>query len=404
MGLDGTGATTLTPPGVTFNDYMYDLTYDAATRRLYWPNGSTIAWAAADGSAGGELYPHASLPVGADAPKQIAIDPLHNRVYWASGFKIGYAALDGSGGIGSFEITGGCTFNGGNGEGMAVDGARGVLYVIGSFLGDRPVAADLDGTDCRDLLPAGVPDSLGLAVDPDGGRLYWGEYATSKVGWVSLTDPTSTGYLDTGTAKVTNVAYPTILKRPKSNGTRLSLAAGVLECLPIWANDEPGVKLFRAPATVTYTWTRNGTRVAKATGVSLTPRSGGRYSCTATATNVAGSTAATTAKTVGATALQVTTPAGAALRVRGGRLTLVGRLGGAGTVRAVVTAGGRTIASGTAAPRRAGKVTVSLGVTTAGRALLRRAGSKGLRVQATFSGAQTSGYTVRKSFTLRLRR
>jgi hypothetical protein len=373
---------------------------------MYWPDFSAIRWAAADGSAAGTLYPASSLPDGAKAPSQVAIDPERNKVYWAElrSPVIGYANLDGSGGIGTITISGSCTGGGANGEGLAVDGAHNTLYVIGdSPGGNRIIAADLDGTDCRDLLPDPISNSLGLAVDSDAKRVYWGAYRDAKLGWVDL-DDSSTGFLDTGSANVRHVGYPTIAKAPEAWGGSVSLGAGALTCDVTWRADDPGAKLFRAPASVTYSWSRNGSPIVGATQSTLRPRSAGTYRCTATGTNVAGSSALSVADDAHLSALRVTVPARRTLRVRSRIARLSVRLGLAGSVTALATAGGRTIATGAVTAPGARTVLLPMKLTAVGVQRMRRAGSKGLKVKVAVAGTEMFGLTTIKTLTLRLRR
>src|SRR6202000_1808945 len=62
-----------------------------------------------------------------------------------------------------------------------------------------------------------------------------------------------------------------------------------LVCPYDWQGDLPEAHLYRAPQTVTYTWSRNGAAIAGATGATMIANEAGRYGCTETAPNGAGS-------------------------------------------------------------------------------------------------------------------
>ena len=63
----------------------------------------------------------------------------------------------------------------------------------------------------------------------------------------------------------------------------------------MWAADQPGSFLYRAPQSFVYQWRLNGTDIGGATAAAYTPNSPGTYTCRVTATNRAGSAAQTSA-------------------------------------------------------------------------------------------------------------
>jgi hypothetical protein len=77
---------------------------------------------------------------------------------------------------------------------------------------------------------------------------------------------------------------PAITVDPKP-GSLLSCSQGT------WAADRPEAFLFRAPQSVAYQWSRDGTALAGATTSAIAPHSIGTYTCMVTATNGAGSAA-----------------------------------------------------------------------------------------------------------------
>ena len=92
--------------------------------------------------------------------------------------------------------------------------------------------------------------------------------------------------------------FAALVKRPVNTG-RPEISGGAktgkeLTCQNgTWAPDLLGAFLYRAPASFTYQWKRNGSDIA--TGATFTPSQAGDYTCTVTATNQAGSTSQTSA-------------------------------------------------------------------------------------------------------------
>src|SRR5581483_86895 len=69
-----------------------------------------------------------------------------------------------------------------------------------------------------------------------------------------------------------------------------------LRCTPgSWASDLLGAFLYRAPQSLAYQWTLNGSPIAGATGSSVLVSSPGDYRCAQIASNAAGSTTQTSA-------------------------------------------------------------------------------------------------------------
>jgi hypothetical protein len=70
-------------------------------------------------------------------------------------------------------------------------------------------------------------------------------------------------------------------------GSELSCTQGT------WGPDLPGAQLYRAPASLTTQWSREGTEIPGATSSELIAETAASYTCAVTATNNAGSTTQT---------------------------------------------------------------------------------------------------------------
>jgi DNA-binding beta-propeller fold protein YncE len=315
-------------------DHPDGLAIDSATGRLYWANAgaNTISFASLGAGPGGTLRaPGATF----SAPGGVAVDPATGKIYWANSNSIGYAELNGSGG-GRFDTKGAVVDQPND---VAVDPANGRLYWANS--GNNTIySAKLNDTGAGQKLNTGraiIADPNGLAIDVSTGKLYWanGNNNTNPIGWAKTNNsgaanlPTPgamangafglaldhaagilywgnynnnylSGALLNGTGGQlivpgTGPGYPILLKAPLataapqiSGGTtvdsKLSCTKGK------WAPDQIGAFLYQQPTSFSYSWSRNGTPIARATRNSITATHTGTYACTVTAKNYGGST------------------------------------------------------------------------------------------------------------------
>lgn len=315
VNLDGSGATVFNPAGAPV-DTPEGIAVDPATGTLYWANDATtasIAWAKLDGSAGGVLNTAGATLSGPCC--RIAIDTSGGRVYWVNnpGQVISYANLNNTGG-GDLNLTGSTVTPGG--EGLAVDNAAGKLYFLGGT--NEAGFANLNGSGGGDVsIAAGVVNGTwGLAFDPSLGRLYWGNESNgttreNAIGFAGLSG--GGGGISIATAPVANPQDPVILKSPTGTGapvvTRSTKSRSALICSTgSWAADYPGSSVYQAPRTFAYQWERNGKAIAGAVASTYRAKSAGKYVCTVTATNQAGSASqASAAVNVKAAKIKLTT-------------------------------------------------------------------------------------------------
>lgn len=246
--MTGAGTSVIGTPN-TNDKRVLGITVDPSTHTVWWAQytpSPAINWTRTDGSARGTLdTTGASL----NAPKAIAISHRSERVYWANFFNIGSASLSGGGGT-DFPTAMGP-------GGVAVDDAAGHLYWMETANITQDVAikrTGLDGQGTVSVTPPGLP-----AGGTDGLALLWAP--------VEATATTLTG-----TAAL---------------GDTLACSAAT------WAGDAPESFAFRAPATTTVQWARDGQSIAGATGATYRVTEAGRYTCLTIATNAAGATTAT---------------------------------------------------------------------------------------------------------------
>lgn len=153
-----------------------------AATSVWWTHSipSGISWAATDTSAAGNLpTPGVVLP---KSIQGMALDPAAGRGYYVSpnDLKLRFAKLDGSGG-GEIPMPGITLAEGPHG--LAVDAAAGRAY-IPDAKADKIYMVKLDGSGGGPINTTGVTvDSpWAVAVDPVGGRVYWGSRTAQNPG------------------------------------------------------------------------------------------------------------------------------------------------------------------------------------------------------------------------------
>ncbi|HUC07247.1 MAG TPA: hypothetical protein VMR96_04085, partial [Solirubrobacterales bacterium] len=317
-------------------DGPWGLTIDAAAGKVYWANenNDTIGYANLDGSGAGLLNTSGAT---VDNPSGIAIDPTAGRVYWANfgSNKISYANLNGGGGVdlntagatvegpssivvhptagrvywtnytankisfANVNNSGGADINTagaplGGPEGAAIDAVTGRIYwtnIDAASIG----YANLNESGGGQLDIGRVLDGepVGVAVNP-GSRIYWGNIDTNQVESSSLSFAGGGWNIQAAGATRDVVAFPVLLETPRVNQIPVvegkHLPGATLTCSRAeWRSDLVESFLYRAPQSFSYQWYRNGKAEAGATSPTITANKVGAYSCTATATNFAGS-------------------------------------------------------------------------------------------------------------------
>ena len=299
--LDGSGGGDLDITGTTI-DAPHGLAIDPTAGpagRLYWLNhdAGAISWADLDGSGGGSGGELAITNATVDEPRGMMIDPVTNRLYWsnfaaATGMTISYINLDGSGDGDLLDIGP----LGEGPEGTAINPLTRKIYW--SDFGQKHLIqfADLDGTGISTLNTTGALTRgvHGVAIDPDTQRIYWANWYSDGIGYAKL-DGSGGGNLDVSGAPISRPNLPVLVKVPA--GTAAPQVSGgsapgsTLSCTPgSWAGDVIESLAYRAPETLSYRWTRDGTDLPGATADTVTADAVGSYRCDVTATNAAGST------------------------------------------------------------------------------------------------------------------
>jgi DNA-binding beta-propeller fold protein YncE len=301
VNLDGSGAAVFSPPGAPV-DVPEGVVVDPATRMIFWANtGSgtskgSIAWAKLDGSGGGALNTTGAT---LENPYKIGLDPVAGRVYWANTNgpldSISYANVDNTGG-GNLDLSGATIPTGISG--FSVDPAAGRIYWLENDKGIVSFAS-LGGGGGGDLSMTGatVDDPYGLAFDPVIGKFYFGNYGRGSerlgaFGTVGLAG--GGGAIDIASAPLKGPQDPLILKSPSATEapkvTRSAKSRSALSCSTGgWGTDSAGSFVYQAPHTLAYQWTRNGAAITGATAATFSAKSVGKYACTVTAANQAGS-------------------------------------------------------------------------------------------------------------------
>ncbi|HEX3241099.1 MAG TPA: YncE family protein [Solirubrobacterales bacterium] len=409
--LDGSGGGVL-PTGAGTVSGPIGVSVDPVGRRAYWANeNGSIAYANLDGSGGQKLAtPGASV----SSPTGTTVFPASGRVYWTNwgfigGDSIAYANLDGSGGQ-TLNITGATVDTP---FGIAIDAAKQRLY----WANDNPgiiSVANLDGSNAVDVDRRGLEmkGPYGLALDPEAGVAYTANFAGNDLtglrvdgsggARVPIVLPKESGpdfpviYKDPR-----SVAPPTIVSRPRLVPKPKGKAKGKPAPLPkllgagltceggAWQPDLVEARLYRAPTSVAFAWTKDGATIGSVAGA-LRAGQVGNYRCRATGSNVAGSTSATS----GAVAIFATGKAKQNLRkgtvlltvllpVEPGRLTLGGK-------------GFKAVSK-----QAAGKVMVLVKPKGAKKAKLAEQGTLKAIVKLTYAPSDGPAATLRKRLTLK---
>jgi DNA-binding beta-propeller fold protein YncE len=320
--LDGGAGGTFTAPGATFSGADGPV-IDPATQKIYWAAGDTIDFADLDGSGGGQLDTTGAV---IDEPDNVAIDTANGRIYWANSANntIYSAKLNDTGGGQQFD-TGTASISFPNG--IAIDVSTGKLYWANATDDTDPIAWALtnnSGTAADlDVTGATASGPFGVALDPAAGKLYWANCNSNTISVANLDG--SGGGAQVGTAGTTPACpgFPVIQKAPSGSGAPViaggSASGATLTCSTgSWAPDVIGAFLYQAPQSFAYGWTRDGAAIAGATSSSIFAGSPGRYACTVTAANHAGSSSQTSARftVVGAPTATITAPASGRVFVR----------------------------------------------------------------------------------------
>lgn len=136
------------------------------------------------------------------APYGTVVDAATGKVYWLNSGgigSIGYAKLDGSGA--GLLNTAGATFS--EPSGLAIDPGGGRLYWGNRSGGNDSIGyAKLNGSGGGVLKPIGATlEPNAVAVNPSSGRIYWSNPTAGKISYANL-DGTDAHDLDTGGATI----------------------------------------------------------------------------------------------------------------------------------------------------------------------------------------------------------
>lgn len=310
--LDGSGGGgDLNTAGATV-DHPNGLVVDQADGRIYWANQTissgpgSIEFAKLDGSGGGGRLNITGVNVG--EPTGLAIDPAARRVYWSktgdpNGNILAYANLDT--GAGHDLVTTGLTS--GFPHEVAAPPAATKLYVAGDF---ALSFVNLDDSGAGGFTTTGAPvnSPWGVGIDLAAGRVYWtnsgslnsGTTGANTIGFANLDNSGGGGGLDTTGATVSEPDFLALVEVPAPAGAPAvaggSTPGSLLSCSQgAWGTDVPSAQLYRALASLAYSWSVNGQPIPGASASTYTAPADGGYRCTVTATNVAGSSAQTSA-------------------------------------------------------------------------------------------------------------
>jgi hypothetical protein len=276
----------------------FGIALDPVARVMYWGSVSGIYYARLDGSGGGQFNTQGSI---VDGPLGLAVDPAAGLLYWTNNGDntIFSARLNGQGGAKEPLNTAGATVS--SPEGIALDRAAGRIYWVNA--NSTIYYARLDGSGGGGQLNttgATLSNPMGLAVDPAAGRIYWANTTNDTIQYARLDGTGGGAQLNTAGATPADPSFLVLSKIPVGAGVPAvsggSVTESALSCSTgTWLGDAPESFLWRAPLSLAYQWSLNGTDIAGATGSAHTARTPGDYRCRETALNAAGSESQTSA-------------------------------------------------------------------------------------------------------------
>jgi hypothetical protein len=252
----------------------------------------------------------------------------------------------------------------------------------------------------RFLQSAATLDPLGLALDLDAKRLYWGQ-SFLAIHSADLADASAIASLDLSGLDPEQPAFlPVLFKAPVSAGAATLGGAtkpgAILTCASTWLPDAPEAQLYRAAQTVTYQWLLNGKPVSGATGPTFPGTQVGSYGCRAIATNGAGSTTSAPSATI---------TVGANLKLKRAKLN---KKQGTATLTLSVDTAGAIVATGKGvrkAKKLAGRAgTYKLTVRASGKAKRKLLASGRAKVKVQVAFTPLGGKALVQSKTIALTR
>jgi len=292
---------------------------DLAAGKLYWTDRAGIKRASLDGT-------QVELLVKGQARGFIALDPAAAQMYWADlpTGTIRSAAMAVEPLVSELIINQVSPF------GVAVDPVHGRLYWMtldvkgGKKERNLISSAKLDGSEAQPLIERGGGEEAigafegGLVVDPQAGRLYWGEAAARRIATSNLDGSEAQTLFSTGSDTPEGLAVDTVSPHPVVTSPP-SIEGSAQVGAPLQCN--PGEWSSTGPISLSYQWQLAGSgTVEGATGRWFVPPSeaaGEQLTCVVSARDSVDEGVATSAA-VSISALPGTGPAQPATRLVGG--------------------------------------------------------------------------------------
>ena len=170
--LDGSAPDNLFP----LNDLgpIRGLAVDPINKKIYWSDSTNNRIRVANFDGSGAATAVGSL---ASNPASLAVDPAAGKIYWCSegpGTEIFRADFDGSNMEELFDASSVT-------RGIALDVAAGKMYFALHDLSSKILRADLDGAVPETVIASGTDVITSLALDPDGGKMYWVDLGLAEI-------------------------------------------------------------------------------------------------------------------------------------------------------------------------------------------------------------------------------
>lgn len=175
--LDGTGVEdVIVTTGI---DYPSGLAVDSASGKLYWSQRQSCLFFPPCAIKRANLDGTGEETIAATYAADIEIDPVHGKLYFIgpNSFGIARTNLDGSGGVEQLVS------NVDASDGLALDLNGGKLYWVQRHSPPRLLRANLDGTNVE-VLPVTVSSPQDIEVDAPARKIYWTD--NSSIGQANL--------------------------------------------------------------------------------------------------------------------------------------------------------------------------------------------------------------------------
>jgi hypothetical protein len=298
--------------GTAGSSYGTDLVIDGGDGRVYWPYvDSGVAYTSTGSTLGSTLTVDNNAP-GPVASAVIGLNSANGYLYWTQSAASSPSTYRSLAPLMPSRIPfTSATPSNDNVQSMAFNRAGTTAYQATCTTRVQVASTTCTGAVTRKSISAGtgdapstwttssITDLSAIAVDSDDCILFGTSGAAGSAGVIGRAATTgctaATLFTLPANTRITSlwvVEAPTATAAPSVTGSSSSTGATLTCSDATWADDLTGSRTSRMPTGLrTVQWYRDGAAITGAGGLQHTAADAGSYSCTVTASNVAGSTA-----------------------------------------------------------------------------------------------------------------